>query len=432
MSYPSYPALKDSCVEWLSDIPLHWEAKRLKFCVDLINDKSDALPDEMKYVGLENIESKTGRLIINEDSEGANGACNLFKSGDVLLGKLRPYLAKALLAEFEGACTTELLVMRPQLITAKYLLFYILSENFINTVDGTTYGAKMPRTSWDFIGNLPQLIPPPNEQQAIVAFLAHKTAELDELIRLKERQIELLGAKRQALISHAVTRGLDPSVKLRPSGIEWLGEIPAHWETKRLKYIASFIGGGTPSKDNRDFWDGDIPWVSPKDMKMEFISDSEEKITEQGLASSATCLVQSGAVLLVVRSGILRHTVPVAINLIPVTLNQDMKALLLQKAILPEFFAYLVRGKQQALLTEWRKEGATVESIEHEYLANTESPIPPLDEQQEIVSYLKKETTCIDGLSHQIQIQIDYLYDYRQALISAAVTGKIDVRRVSV
>src|SRR5262245_47344946 len=100
--------MNDSGVEWLGKIPKHWDAKRLKFCIELVNDKSDSLPDEMKYVGLENIESKTGGLWLNGEAEGAEGACNLFKAGDVLFGKLRPYLAKALLAEFDGACTTEL------------------------------------------------------------------------------------------------------------------------------------------------------------------------------------------------------------------------------------------------------------------------------------------------------------------------------------
>jgi type I restriction enzyme S subunit len=226
----------------------------------------------------------------------------------------------------------------------------------------------------------------------------------------------------------AVRSKWKPYPAYKDSGVEWLGQIPAHWEAKRLKYAVSFYGGGTPSKDTLNYWDGDIPWVSPKDMRGEIIEDSEDHISEEAVARSATRLIQPGAVLVVVRSGILKHSIPVAINVRIVALNQDMKALVPKPFLTPQFLKYLVVGNQSALLVERRKAGATVESIEHELLANTCIPIPPVHEQQAIVSFLDRKITKIDALDAKLGGGIEQVKEYRIALISAAVTGKIDVR----
>lgn len=206
------------------------------------------------------------------------------------------------------------------------------------------------------------------------------------------------------------------------SGIDWLGTVPAHWNTRPLKYIAKFSGGGTPSRDNPDFWNGDIPWVSPKDMKSQNIGSTIDNVTAQAVSRSSTNLVSEGALLMVVRSGILQHSIPVAINIVPVTLNQDMKALRFGKQLLVKYALYLISGNQKSLLLEWGKEGATVESIEHEYLANTCFPVPSIDEQGSIVSFLDHETAKIDTLIEKQQQLIKLLKEKRQAVISHAVT----------
>jgi len=210
--------------------------------------------------------------------------------------------------------------------------------------------------------------------------------------------------------------------------VEWLGMVPEYWDVRRLKFVASFVGGGTPSKENPEYWTGNIPWISPKDMKSDEINDTEEHITEEALINSATHIVQPGTVLIVVRSGILRHTIPVAINVVPATINQDMKAITPNVLLRAKYLAYFIKGHQNALLVAWRKQGATVESIEFELLANTLCLIPPLLEQQAIITYLDHETKKIDTLISTITDGIKELQEYRTALISAAVTGKIDVR----
>jgi len=212
----------------------------------------------------------------------------------------------------------------------------------------------------------------------------------------------------------------------KDSGARWLGVIPQHWEVKRIKFLARFYGGGTPSKDNLYYWNGDIPWVSPKDMKTEIVNDSEDHITKEGLAGSATQLVQAGAVLVVVRSGILKHSIPVAVNKKAVALNQDMKAMVPRSGLNPDYLKYLILGHQDALLVEWRKAGATVESIEHELLVNSNFPIPSPEEQRAIIELLDGETAKIDALAAKKEQLIELLQEKRAALITRAVTKGLD------
>lgn len=201
----------------------------------------------------------------------------------------------------------------------------------------------------------------------------------------------------------------------------WSKTAPEGWTRKKLKYVADFVGGGTPDKSKPEFWNGEIPWVSPKDMKTDEILDTEDHITTEGLESSATNLVEPGAALIVVRSGILRHSIPVAVNRVPVALNQDMRAILPHESLEVGFLACLIRGFQTELLRQWSKEGATVESIEYDLMASTEIPLPPLDVQTGIVAYLDRETADIDALIAAKQRLLDLLAEKRRAIVAEAV-----------
>ncbi len=250
-------------------------------------------------------------------------------------------------------------------------------------------------------------------------------------IGAKKKLIALLNEQKQAIIHRAVTRGLDPNVRLKPSGVEWLGDVPEHWGVRRLKFEMTFSGGGTPSKANPSYWNGDIPWVSPKDMKADVICDAEDHINEQAISESSTRLVPAGSVLMVVRSGILQRTIPIALSSRPVALNQDMKALRSRGRLSHGYFVLLVRGCQKTLLTKWTKQGATVESIEHEYLANCEVPMPPIDEQEAIVANLQAATSGLNQESEAAGREISLLREYRTRLIADVVTGKLDVREAA-
>jgi type I restriction enzyme, S subunit len=221
-------------------------------------------------------------------------------------------------------------------------------------------------------------------------------------------------------------RRFKPYPTYRHSGVEWLGQIPTSWGLKRLKRIVAFQGGGTPSKDNREYWKGDIPWVSPKDMKVSVVEETEDRITTEAVRESATKLVPAGAVLIVVRSGILAHSIPVALAGLEVTLNQDLKALIPASEIAAEYLMYLIAGMQRELLVEWKKEGATVESLELDLIARTPTPLPAIPEQRAIATFLDRETARIDALVEKKERLVELLQEQRTALITRAVTKGLD------
>jgi len=205
----------------------------------------------------------------------------------------------------------------------------------------------------------------------------------------------------------------------------WL-EAPSSWRRLRIKYLGLFFGGGTPSKENLAYWSGDLPWVSPKDMKQSVVSDAEDHITRAALRESASRLVPEGSMLIVVRSGILQHTIPVAVNSREVALNQDMKAFVPINGFSAHFLRYLLRGWQDSLLLAWRKVGATVESLDFDLLRNTDIAFPNRVAQDAIVTFLDRKTAAIDALIAKKERLIALLQEKRQALITQAVTKGLD------
>lgn len=217
------------------------------------------------------------------------------------------------------------------------------------------------------------------------------------------------------------------------SGQAWLGTIPSNWPTKRIKSLFNCFGGGTPSKDEASYWAGSIPWASPKDFAGSELSDSEDHITEQAVRASATRIIAPGSVMLVVRSGVLRHTIPVAINTVAMALNQDLKALVPRAHLSPEYLRYLIAGKNDQLLSHWAQLGCTVESLDTVRVLNTEVPVPPREEQTAIVSFLDRETARIDALIEKKRRLSELLQEKRGALISRTVTRGLppDAARVA-
>lgn len=216
---------------------------------------------------------------------------------------------------------------------------------------------------------------------------------------------------------------MKPYQDYEPSGVAWLGDLPSHWNLEKMKFFARFAGGGTPSKDEPAYWGGDIPWVSPKDMKRSVISESEDYITVAGQINSPCTLIPPNSVLIVVRSGILQHSIPVALNSVPVTLNQDMRALMPDDRVDSRYLAYQIKGCQKELREEWVKQGATVESIEHQRMVDSRMAIPPLVEQQAIADYLDTETARIDELMREKDELIGLLREWRRAVIADFTAG---------
>ena len=244
MSLPThhpYPAYKPSSVSWIGDVPGHWEMPRLKGYVTNAIDLGRAPIDGELYLALEHVESWTGRFSEAGNGVSFSGQMKRFHAEDVLFGKLRPYLAKVACPKRNGVCVGEFLVLRPHdaLLSPRYLEQLLRSKPAIDTIDSSTFGAKMPRADWQFIGDLLFPLPPLPEQTAIVRYLDHADRRIRRYVSAKRKLIALLEEEKQAIINRAVTRGLDPNVRLKPSGVEWLGDVPEPWEMSRGKRLFS-------------------------------------------------------------------------------------------------------------------------------------------------------------------------------------------------
>jgi type I restriction enzyme, S subunit len=202
----------------------------------------------------------------------------------------------------------------------------------------------------------------------------------------------------------------------------WLSETPTDWPHIELRELGSMFGGGTPSTDDESFWSGRIPWVSPKDMKSWHISDAVDHITAEAVQSSATRIIPKGSLLLVVRSGILQHTIPVGLLTVDAALNQDMKGMVPRAGVELRFIAYWIAGNQDALLPYWRKLGATVESLDVDIVRRTRVALPPPNVQTSIANYLDLAAGRVDTLVAKKRMLVERLKEKRTALISRAVT----------
>lgn len=441
--FKPYPAYKDSGVEWLGAIPAGWDVAPIYARYEVALGK---MLDAKRVTGecsgryLRNVDVQWDRVntegLPQMDFASWERDRYLVRPGDLLVceggevgrtaiwrGEVEPCFYQKALHRVRPRADREV----PRFF---YYLMYMVAKRGVfagsgnqNTIDHLT-AIQLRHYRFPFA--------PEHEQRAIAAFLDRETSRIDALVAKKERLIELLQEQRTALITRAVTKGLDTSVPMKDSGVEWLGEIPAHWDAARMWRISDATSGGTPAKEERAYWDGDIPWVSPKDMKRRFIDSSEDTVTERAVRETGIKLITPPVVLIVVRGMILAHTFPVAITRVPVTINQDMKALRFRRAIEPMFAAWLFEGVGRGIL------GGVVEEAAHgtrvirmDRWRAVVAPVPPLAEQLAIAAFLDLETARNDLLVAKVRDAIERLKELRTALISAAVTGKIDVRGAS-
>lgn len=439
-SFEKYPEYQATKYPWIGDLPNSWNVRRLKEVGRLFG--GSGFPHEYQNVqGEELYFYKVGDLSLSENGKTLLASSHTIskETARVLRATIVP--KSAIVYAKIGAA---LLLNRRRMTTAaccidNNMTAYVTEAEevipewafyWLSTIDFGEHvnPGAVPSFSEGYQSVLPIPVPPVEEQKVIGRFLDFKTAQIDALIAKKKSLLDKLAEKRTALISHAITKGLDSTVLMKDSEVPWLGKIPAHWDAKRLKFVVSTFGGGTPNTGKPEYWNGDIPWVSPKDMKSDFIEATEDYLTEVGVAESATKIVPVDSVLIVVRSGILRHTIPVARNTVEVALNQDMKALVVNERLRPGFIHWFISGLQEGLLPIWSKQGCTVESIEMDYMSNTLIPLPPIEEQDAILEKILEITSRLDVQAEKVTAVISSLVDYRSSLITHAVTGKIDVR----
>ena len=414
-----YEKYKNSGVQWIGEVPSHWNPCRFKIFVSLINTPST---DDNK-IGLENIESGTGHFKETDSEFEGNGV--QFVEDDIVYGKLRPYLRKVWLATNKGNAVGDFFVFRANKSNPSYIHWLMLSDGFTSETNGSTYGAKMPRVSSDFILSMRYVLPPLLEQQAIASFLDAKTKPIDDIIAKREKQIELLEEMKSAIISRAVTKGLNPEAQMKDSGIEWIGEIPEGWDVIKTSFLFQLIGSGTtPSKNAPNYAEEGLFWLQTGDFNDNYVNDTSKYITDLAVQNcSALTLFPKGCLVIAMYGASIGK---LGILNIESYTNQACCVLGREKNILIKFAFYAYKAGRKALINESR--GGGQPNISQDIISHFKIPVPPINEQCNLIAYLDSETSKIDTRITKRRKQIELLQEYKQALITAAVTGKIDVR----
>ena len=440
-----YPAYEDSGVEWLGEIPAHWEVKPFKAL--LVRNDSGVWGEDS---------ASEGTIVLRSTEQSINGEWSIdtpairmltareaaqaqLEIGDLVVTKSsgshlhigKTSIVDESIAELRCGFSNFMQRLRVDCQHEARFFWYLMNAPVAREqlvfLSSTTTGLGNLNAS--IMGAIRVAAAPLIEQRAIAAFLDRETTRIDGLVERKERLIALLQEKRTSLITRTVTRGLDPDVPMKDSGVEWLGEIPAHWDVKRTKFAATLRSGHTPSRQNPEYWkDCTIPWFGLADVwqirdgQVEYVQATAEKISEIGLANSAARLLPKGTVILS-RTASVGFSAVLGVDM---ATTQDFVNWVCGPSLRPEYLLYVFR----AMGPEFRRltMGSTHQTIYMPDVGGFSTPVPPVPEQDEIVAFIRKETAAIDALTVKVRRAIDLLKEFRTALISAAVTGKIDVR----
>ena len=426
MRHPAYPEYKESGVQWLGNVPEHWDVKRGRF-VTRVNPPSPVLRSlnddcEISFVPMDAVHEYGGlRLDQIKIKAEVGGGYTEFQSGDVVIAKITPCFENGkgslVTALVNGAAlgTTELHVLRSEKLDNRYLFFLTITDGYRKLGESEMYGAGgQKRVPPEFCKDFQTPIPPLPEQTSIADFLDRETGRIDGLVARKRRLIELLREKRTALISRTVTRGLpadaarefglEPHTRFKDSGIDWLGEVPEGWVVKRLSYIVLLKSGDNITSEQMAEG-GDYPVYGGNGFR--------------GYYSSYT---HEGKFILIGRQGALCGNINYA----------EGKFWASEHAIvvnpLTRFAVKWLGESLRAMNLNQYSVSAAQPGLSVSQIGSLKIPVPSLVEQTAIATYLDRETSKIDRLVEKVEAAVGRLQEYRTALITAAVTGKIDVR----
>ncbi|MDC0833713.1 restriction endonuclease subunit S [Geitlerinema sp. CS-897] len=439
--YPKYPEYKDSGVEWLGEIPKHWEAKQVKRITRYHKQgyytNQDYLDEGIKLARITDIDD-SGKVSFEnmpfvELTDSEVEAFRL-KDGDFLFARSGTIGRFGLVRNPEKSIFASYLILfRFREADPEFLRFYFSCLYFKESLKKTLHGGANKNVHAENIKEQILICPPEREQRSLAQFLDYKTAQIDALIAKKEELLERLAEKRTALISEAVTKGIDRTVPMKDSGIEWLGEIPAHWSIIRLKHLCSLLRDGTHLPPPR-VSDG-IPLLSVRNIvNGEFINlEDDSLISEESFEElNKSFCVQKGDLLLAIVGATLGKVALVK-EMPPFAIQRSLAVLRMKpEKMYAKFMIYFIRSSRfQKLL--WSNIGYSAQpGIYLGTLGNFHSILPSLDEQIEIVNYINQAVRQLDDFKKKVEIAIETLKEYRTALITNAVTGKIDVRQVEI
>lgn len=434
--YKPYPTYKDSGAEWIGEVPEHWDSVKIARLGPLTKANGGSKQDNVdsgipciRYGDLYTTHEfviRGSRSYISADKLGdytpiQYGDALFSASGETLedIGKS----AVNLLQE-EACCGGDVIVLRPATNLDPMFLGYAL-DSMLSKAQKAQMGKgyTVVHIYGDQLRDLIVALPPLSEQQAIGAAIDRETSHIDALVAKKKHFIELLQEKRQALITHAVTKGLDPNVKMKDSGVEWLGEVPEHWELRKVAWDMKITIGWTPPTGNRNYYGGPYNWVSIADLSAGAVYNTKQTITDAAIKVMHGSQAPVGSLLFSYKLSIGE----VALLEQPAYTNEAIAAFHPCKRVHMSFWKYAA----PVILPRYSRENIYGSALLNQELMNSARMfLPELVEQEVIAAAIDRETARINELVAKIKRSIDLLMERRAAFIAVAVTGKIDVRSI--
>jgi type I restriction enzyme S subunit len=434
-----YPAMKDSGVRWLGEVPEHWEVRKLGQIGKLLKgnggNKEDEVAAGVPCVRYGDLYTTHTYFIRKSRSFVTPARANDYTRiafGDVLFaasGETIDEIGKSAvnLIQSEACCGGDVILFRPgREVEARYMGYATDCRPAATQKASMGRGITVKHIYGDQLRRLTVALPPLREQAAIVRFLDHSNRRIRRYFGAKQKLIKLLEEQKQAIVYRAVTRGLDPNVRLKPSGIEWLGDVPEHWEVRKLGQIAKVLNGATPSRMEPGYWQGGtIPWLSSGKVNDGVVETSSELVTERAIDECSISLVPRGSVILgLVGQGKTRGMS--ALLAIDACINQNLAALVPHCGLDGRFLHFLLAALYKQIRELGR--GGNQEALNCDLVARLRLPIPPLHEQEALCRYLEQAVGGVVRTHGRVEREIALLREYRTRLITDVVTGKLDVR----
>ncbi|WP_417422022.1 restriction endonuclease subunit S [Halomonas sp.] len=437
MSYPAYPEYKDSGVEWLGEVPAHWGIKKFRYLFQESGEKiEDEVVGEMLSVsGYRGIEVKKYEDENKKRTDSELSGYRIVRPSQLVVNTMWLNYAGLGVSSYEGHVSP---AYRSYWINShlnkRFIHHLMRSESYVKGYTKYLTGIRPNslQMSRDDLMSFPVLIPYHYEQDVIASFLDHETARIDALVEEQQRLIELLKEKRQAVISHAVTKGLDPDVPMKDSGVEWLGEVPAHWAVGPLRWYATIQGGIAKGKS----YDAETPTVELPYLRVANVQDgyvdlSTVKTVEVAVSEVERYRLREGDVLMneggdndkLGRGTVWKGEVTDCLH------QNHVFAIRPNHFLLPHWLSMFTRSNTaRAYFYLYSKQSTNLASISSSSVMTCPLPLPPVQEQRQVLDFLAIEAARLDDLMQESIETINLLQERRSALISAAVTGKIDVR----
>ena len=419
--------MKPSGVDWIGDVPEGWDVTRFGYHATVKANLVDVDDyGSFPQISPENIEKNTGRLLAHgtvEDS-GVISGNHLFKQGQILYSKIRPALNKVTIAPYPGLCCADMYPIETD-EDARYMIYLMLADCFVKQAEMVAnMRIKMPKINQDELARIHIAVPPLDEQRRIAAKLDRLCGRVDELTENIKGEIAALQEYRKSLITECVTKGLNPRVKMKPSGVDWIGDVPEGWGVQRVGLCFRRHGSGTtPASTNSAYYEGENNWVQSGDLHGDAINKTEKQLSDLALQEYSLTVYKAPFIAVAMYGASIANTSRVMID---ACTNQACCVLYEPEEDFDlDYCFYAIKAARKVLIEAGR--GGGQPNINRDVVRKLKIPIPSFDEQSRIATFLDKRCAVIDAKIAERQRQLEKLGEYRSSVIYEYVTGKREV-----